>query len=153
MNTTFMSILLQTTDGANQTAESANQSTEATTEVVNTSAPVEGTTTEQKVTTTEAKTQQSTESGWGNIIFIVAIVAIFYFFMIRPQSKRQKEIRKFRESMQQGDRVITAGGIHGKIKSVKENSVVLEIADGMNITVEKSSIYATAPDATEQPQK
>ena len=91
--------------------------------------------------------------GWGNIIFIVALVAIFYFFMIRPQSKRQKEIKKFRDSLKQGDKVITAGGIHGKIKNVKENTVTLEIADGMNITVEKTSIYATAPEESEQPQK
>ena len=91
--------------------------------------------------------------GWGNIIFIVALVAIFYFFMIRPQSKRQKEIKKLRDSLKQGDKVITAGGIHGKIKNVKENTVILEVADGMNITVEKSSIYATAPEASEQPQK
>ena len=92
-------------------------------------------------------------NGWGNIIFIVALVAIFYFFMIRPQSKRQKEIKKFRDSLKQGDKVITAGGIHGKIKNVKENTVTLEIADGMNITVEKTSIYATAPEESEQPQK
>ena len=92
-------------------------------------------------------------NGWGNIIFIVALVAIFYFFMIRPQSKRQKEIKKFRDSLKQGDKVITAGGIHGKIKNVKENTVTLEVADGLNITVEKSSIYATALDASEQPQK
>ena len=91
--------------------------------------------------------------GWGNIIFIVALVAIFYFFMIRPQSKRQKESKKFRDSLKQGDKVITAGGIHGKIKNVKENTVTLEVADGMNITVEKSSIYATALEASEQPQK
>ena len=90
---------------------------------------------------------------WGNIIFIVALVAIFYFFMIRPQSKRQKEIKKFRDALKQGDKVITAGGIHGKIKNVKENTVTLEIADGMNITIEKTSIYATTPDASEQPQK
>ena len=92
-------------------------------------------------------------NGWGNIIFIIALVAIFYFFMIRPQSKRQKEIKKFRDSLKQGDKVITAGGIHGKIKNVKENTVTLEIADGMNITVEKTSIYATAPEESEQPQK
>lgn len=96
---------------------------------------------------------ESTGGSWTNIIFIVALVAIFYFFMIRPQSKRQKEIKKFRDGLKQGDKVITAGGIHGKIKNVKENTVVLEIADGMNITIEKSSVYASAPDASEQPQK
>lgn len=97
--------------------------------------------------------EAQTGAGWSNIIFIVALVAIFYFFMIRPQTKRQKEIQKFRQGLKSGDKVITAGGIHGKIKNVKENTVVLEIADGLQITIEKSSIYATAPDASEQPQK
>ena len=90
---------------------------------------------------------------WGGMLMMVAIFVVFYFFMIRPQSKRQKEIKKFRDSLKQGDKVITAGGIHGKIKNVKENTVTLEIADGMNITVEKTSIYATAPEESEQPQK
>ena len=101
----------------------------------------------------QAQTAQEPGSGWQSLIMILLIFVVFYFFMIRPQSKRQKEIKKFRDSLKQGDKVITAGGIHGKIKNVKENTVVLEIADGMNITVEKSSIYATAPEASEQPQK
>lgn len=87
---------------------------------------------------------------WGNIIFIVALVAIFYFFMIRPQSKRQKEIRKFRESLKVGDKVISAGGIHGKIKEVKEDTVLLEIAENVRVKVEKASIYATAPEVAQE---
>ena len=59
---------------------------------------------------------QPAGGGMGSIIMIVALIAIFYFFMIRPQSKKQKEIRKFRESLKNGDKVITAGGIYGKIK-------------------------------------
>ena len=90
---------------------------------------------------------------WGNIIFIVALVAIFYFFMIRPQSKRQKEIRKFRESLKPGDKVISAGGIHGRIKEVKDDTVLLEIADNVRVKVENASIKATGPDgAQEQPK-
>ena len=54
--------------------------------------------------------------GWSSMIMIVLLIAIFYFLMIRPQQKKQKEIRKFRESLRKGDRVITAGGILGKIK-------------------------------------
>ena len=53
--------------------------------------------------------------GFQGIIMIVAIFAIFYFMMVRPQQKRQKEIKKFRENLTVGDRVVTAGGIHGKI--------------------------------------
>ena len=53
------------------------------------------------------------------ILMIVAMIAIFYFFMIRPQNKKQKEIKKAREAMQKGDAVVTAGGIYGRIKEVK----------------------------------
>ena len=58
---------------------------------------------------------QGQGGGLSGIIMIVAMIVIFYFFMIRPQSKKQKEIKKAREAMQNGDKVITAGGIHGKI--------------------------------------
>lgn len=85
--------------------------------------------------------------GMMNIIFIVALIAIFYFFMIRPQQKRQKEARKFRDSLQEGDAVITAGGIHGKIRGIKENTVMLEIAPNVKIRIDKGMIYASAQDA------
>lgn len=80
------------------------------------------------------------------LIMMLLIVVVFYFFMIRPQSKRQKEIRKFREGLKNGDKVITAGGIHGRIKEVKDDSVVLEIADNVRIRVDKASVYATPAD-------
>ena len=85
-------------------------------------------------------------SGYSSIIMMVALIAIFYFFMIRPQSKRQKEIRKFREALAEGQKVITAGGIHGKVKSIKDNTVVVDIADNVRITVDKGSIYASTAD-------
>ena len=71
--------------------------------------------------------QDAANGGIMNLVMIVALIAIFYFFMIRPQQKKQKEIKKFREGLGVGDRVITAGGIYGKIRGVKENSFVLEI--------------------------
>ena len=85
-------------------------------------------------------------SGYSSIIMMVALIAIFYFFMIPPQSKRQKEIRKFPESLTEGQKVITAGGIHGKVKNIKDNTVVVEIADNVRITVDKGSIYASTAD-------
>ena len=93
--------------------------------------------------------------GMGNIIMIVALIAIFYFFIIRPQSKKQKEIRKFRDSLKKGDRVVTAGGIHGTIREVNDatNTIVLEIDKNVKITVEKSSIYANAGSAAEAQAK
>ena len=57
-------------------------------------------------------------SQWSGILMMVVIVAIFYFFMIRPQQKKQKEIQKSREALKTGDKVITAGGIYGKIKEI-----------------------------------
>ena len=62
-------------------------------------------------------------AGAMNLIMIVLLIAIFYFFMIRPQQKKQKEIRKFRDSISEGDRVVTAGGIYGKIRSINDNIV------------------------------
>ena len=88
----------------------------------------------------------SPASNSSSIIMMVALIAIFYFFMIRPQSKRQKEIRKFREALTEGQKVITAGGIHGKVKGIKDNTVIVEIADNVRITVDKGSIYASTAD-------
>ena len=82
---------------------------------------------------------------------IVAIFAIMYFFMIRPQQKKQKEIQKFRNSLEPGMEVVTYGGIHGTIKEIDDakNIVVLEIARDVKIKVEKSHIFANAA-ATQQ---
>lgn len=78
------------------------------------------------------------------ILMIVALIAVFYFFMIRPQQKKQKEIRKFREGIKVGDRVVTAGGIYGKIRGVKETTFQLEITSGVCITIDKGSVYPSA---------
>lgn len=92
-------------------------------------------------------------TGMANIFMIVALIAIFYFFMIRPQQKRQKEIRKFREALTVGDRVITAGGIHGKIRGIKDNAFIIEIADNVKITIDKGSVYPSAADAQVENQE
>ena len=75
---------------------------------------------------------------------MVAIFAIMYFFMIRPQNKKQKEIANFRKNLEVGQSVITAGGIYGKIKEIEDNAVIVEIASGVKIKVDKNSIYADA---------
>jgi preprotein translocase subunit YajC len=77
---------------------------------------------------------------WTIIIFLVLIFAIFYFLMIRPQRKRQKEQRELMEGLQKGDRVITVGGIYGQIESLSEDSVVLKIESGTTIRVARGSI-------------
>lgn len=84
-------------------------------------------------------------NGMGStLLMFVAIIFIFYFFMIRPQTKRQKEEKKFRESLQKGQDVLTIGGVHGKIKEVKETSVMLEIAHEVVIEIEKTALAMTA---------
>lgn len=92
-------------------------------------------------------------SGFSSIILIVAFIAIFYFFMVRPQQKKQKEINKFRSELSNGDRVITAGGIYGIIKDIKDNYIILEIADNVRIKIDKNSIYASPAEAAENNQK
>ncbi len=81
------------------------------------------------------------QNGWSGILMMVLIFVVFYFFMIRPQSKRQKEIRKFQDSLENGRRVVTSGGIYGKVREVKDNIIVLEIADNVRIKVNKSMVY------------
>ncbi len=76
------------------------------------------------------------------IIMMVAIFAIMYFFMIRPQNKKQKEIMNFRKNLEVGQSVVTAGGIYGKIRELEDNVVVLEIAAGVKIRIDRNSIFA-----------
>jgi preprotein translocase subunit YajC len=87
-------------------------------------------------------------SSYSGIIMIVLLFAIMYFFMIRPQQKQRKEIEKQRAALAVGDRVITAGGVHGKLKDVKDATYVVEVADGVKITIDKTSIFA-APHGAE----
>lgn len=78
------------------------------------------------------------------LIMMVAIFAIMYFFMIRPQNKKQKEIANFRKNLEVGQPVITAGGIYGKVKELEDNAVIVEIAPSVKIKVDRNSIYADA---------
>jgi len=96
--------------------------------------------------------QSAQGGGYTGILMIVAMIAIFYFFMIRPQNKKQKEIKKAREAMQKGDAVVTAGGIYGRIKEVQETTFIIQIAEGVNIKIEKTSVYA-APDPSAKAAK
>ena len=84
------------------------------------------------------------------MIMIVLLIAIFYFLMIRPQQKKQKEIKKFRDALAKGDNVITAGGIYGRICVVMENAFIISFADGVKIKIDKGSVYPSASDAQEQ---
>jgi preprotein translocase subunit YajC len=71
---------------------------------------------------------------------LILIMVVIYFFMIRPQMKRQKEEKKFRESLQKGTKVVTQSGMHGKIAEMTDNHIQLEVHNGIRIKMEKSSI-------------
>lgn len=87
---------------------------------------------------------QGGQGGAGNgsftLIFILLLILIFYFFMIRPQQKKQKQIEEYRSKLSKGDKIITIGGLHGKITDVQEKVFVIEIADGVKITIEKAAV-------------
>ena len=88
-------------------------------------------------------TPEGAEGGFGNwtlIIFLVIIFGIFYFLMVRPQRKRQKEHDTLVQELQKGDKVITAGGIHGVIESLSQDSIVLKIESGATIRIARSSV-------------
>ncbi|MBE6304678.1 MAG: preprotein translocase subunit YajC [Bacteroidales bacterium] len=89
------------------------------------------------------------DQSYSSLIMIVLLIVVFYFFMIRPQQKRQKETIKFRNSLTKGSKVLTAGGIHGTIAEISEESnvVMLEIAPGTRIRIEKAMLYPSAEDA------
>lgn len=83
-------------------------------------------------------------SGQGNALVtflpLILVFVVFYFFMIRPQMKKQKEMTNYRNSLKKGDRVITTGGIYGKVFEVKDNHVMLEVAGDLRLKVDKSAL-------------
>jgi preprotein translocase subunit YajC len=88
----------------------------------------------------QAAQSQSPQAGWINIAMMVAVVAVVYLFMIRPQTKRQKEERKFREALKKGDKVVTIGGMHGRIVNIDDASVLLEVDEGIKLRFERAAI-------------
>ena len=88
------------------------------------------------------------------LIMMVAIFAIMWFFMIRPQQKKQKEIKKFQNSLAAGDKVVTAGGVHATVRSVslEKGTLDIEIAKGVIVTIDKKSVFADAADSVQQPK-
>jgi len=85
----------------------------------------------------------------GTLLMMIAIFAVFYFLLIRPQQKKQKEVQKSREAMKTGDKVVTSGGIHGRIREVGDTWFLVEVADGVKLKFEKSSVYASPADMTQ----
>ena len=91
--------------------------------------------------------QQQQQSMLGMFLPLVLIIVVFYFFMIRPQMKRQKETQKFRDALQRGDKVVTSGGIYGRIDEIKDQIIYLEVAPNVKLKVDKSVVLKDMTDA------
>ncbi len=87
----------------------------------------------------EAVQQPGMGSFW---IMMLAMVAVMYFFMWRPESKRRKEMTRFREGLKKGDKVITAGGIYATVKEVKETTLLIEVDSNVTLRVDKNMVVA-----------
>ncbi|WP_297830938.1 preprotein translocase subunit YajC [Thermomonas sp.] len=81
-------------------------------------------------------------------LFFIVLIAIMYFIMIRPQMKRQKEHRQMLEKLQKGDEVITSGGIAGTVSAISESFITVEVADGVQLRVQKGAISNVLPKGT-----
>jgi preprotein translocase subunit YajC len=90
-------------------------------------------------------TPQPGKSPFMTILPFIFILVIIYFFMIRPQSKKAKQQKIFKESLKKGDRIITIGGIHGRITDIKDNTFVIDAGNNVKFTVQKDAI---SPEAT-----
>jgi preprotein translocase subunit YajC len=84
---------------------------------------------------------------------MLLIIVVFYFFMIRPQVKRQKDLAKYRNELKKGDKVVTTGGIYGKIQEVNEQNILLEIDNNVHIKVDKSAVLRDPSDVAAAQQK
>lgn len=87
---------------------------------------------------------------WSFIVMMLLLFAVMYFLMIRPQQKRQKELNKFRNALENGSKVITAGGIYGTVKEVTDDSVLVEIDNGVKIRVAKSMVMRDPSDMAQR---
>ena len=77
---------------------------------------------------------------------LLLIILVFYFFMIRPQMKKQKDLRNYRENLKKGDKIITTGGIYGRIADIKENQIIMEVEDKIRIRIDKSAVLKDPSD-------
>jgi preprotein translocase subunit YajC len=95
---------------------------------------------------------QSGQAGspWSSLVPLLLIMVVFYFFLIRPQMKRQKELKTFRESLKKGDRIVTAGGIYGN--NISDHFITVDVGSNVLLKVDKNSVLRDTTDVENQPQ-
>lgn len=95
--------------------------------------------------------QQGAKSNpWTQILPFVLILVIIYFFMIRPQSRKAKEQKLYKEQIKKGDRIITIGGIHGRILEIREKDIIIDAGNNVKLTIQKEAISMEASRALNQ---
>ena len=125
-------------EGAQQAAETAAQ------------APVAAEAASQVGEVANAAAQSGAMGGnWSFWVMIIAMIAIMYFFMWRPEKKRRQEMQNFRDGLKAGDKVITAGGIYAVVKKVEETSLLIEVDSNVTLRIDKNMVVA-APAAPEK---
>lgn len=93
------------------------------------------------------------QSGIASMIPLVLIIVVFYFFMIRPQMKKAKEQKKYIEALKKGDKILTIGGIYGKIAELKEDgTIIMEVEDGSKMKISKNAVSQDATSTLNQQQ-
>lgn len=91
---------------------------------------------------------QAQGGGLMSFLPLVLIIIVFWFFMIRPQMKRQKELKNFREALRKGDKVVTTGGIYGKVAEIQDYYIVMEVEGQVHLKIDKSAVIKDMTDAT-----
>ena len=86
------------------------------------------------------------KSQFGSLVFLLLIILVFYLFMIRPQMKRQKDLKNYREGLKKGDKIVTTGGIYGKVTDIKDATVTVEIAPNVLVKIDKSAVVQDTTD-------
>ena len=92
--------------------------------------------------------QQQGGSGLMSFVRLILIIVVFWFFMIRPQMKRQKELKNFRDALKKGDKIVTTGGIYGKVLEIGDYYIIMEVEGQNRLKVDKSAVIKDMTDAT-----
>lgn len=100
-----------------------------------------------------AAAAQPQGSQWSFWIMMVLMIVVIWLFMWRPESKRRKELAKFREGLKKGDKIITAGGIYGTVKEIKENTLLIEVDSNVTLRVDKNMVVADNTAAAPEKKK
>lgn len=92
--------------------------------------------------------QQTAGNGLASFLPLILIIVVFWFFMIRPQMKRQKELKNFRDALKKGDKIVTTGGIYGKVLEIGDYYIIIEVEGQNRLKIDKSAVVRDMTDAT-----